>query len=126
MFDKLRVGTKAKSAQKFTPVHPDPEVGRKHGISLFLYGKHSIEYRNAVAATLRKSQQQELNAEEAVEQSADLIVSCCSGWEGVTDGPDDKAVPYDAEKLRAILLDDDYRWMRLQAEQFMRTDVNFF
>lgn len=125
MFDKLRVGKSAKEAQKFTPVHPDIDIGRKHGISLMLHGKHSIEYRNAISSYLRRTSKRELTIDEQLEQSAKLIVKCCEGWEGVTT-KEGKPEPYSAKKLMEILMDDDFRWMRLQAEQFQALDDNFF
>lgn len=125
MFDKLKIGSKAKAAQKFTPIHPDLAIGKSHGISLFLHGKHSQEYRNAIAATLRRSKRRDLTMDESIEESAKVIIACCDGWEGVS-GEDKKPAKYEAAKLKVILEDDDYRWMRLQAEQFMAQDDNFF
>lgn len=125
MFNKLKIGSKAKASKKFTPIHPDPAIGKSHGISLSLHGKHSEEYRNAIAATLRRSKRRELTIDESIEESVKVIVACCDGWDGVTDG-DNKPIKYDAAKLSEHLNDDDYRWMRLQAEQFMAQDDNFF
>jgi hypothetical protein len=124
MFAKLKIGSAAKAANKFTPIHPDPAIGKSHGISLNLHGKHSEEYRNAIASTLRRAKRRELTVDESIEESVKVIVACCTGWEGVTE--DDKAVKYDGKKLAEYLNDDDYRWMRLQAEQFMAQDDNFF
>lgn len=124
MFSKLKIGTAAKSAKKFTPIHPDPAIGKSHGISLQLHGKHSEEYRNAIAATLRRAKRRDLTVEESIEESVKVIVSCCDGWDGITD--DSKPVKYTNDKLTSYLLDDDYRWLRLQAEQFMAQDDNFF
>jgi hypothetical protein len=35
-------------------------------------------------------------------------------------------VKFDKDKLTSYLIDDDFRWMRLQAETFMQADDNFF
>ena len=126
MFNKLRIGSQAKSAKKFTPIHPNPEIGKSHGISLLLHGKHSEEYRNAIAAMLRRSKRRELTTDESIEESAKLIVNCCEGWEGVTEDDSDKLKKFNREELMTLLQEDDFRWMRLQAEQFMNTDDNFF
>ncbi len=125
MFDKLRIGKSAKQAKKFTPIHPDISIGKKHGISLMLHGKHSIEYRNAIAGYVRRTSKRELSIDEQLEQSVKLIVSCCTGWEGVTD-KSGKLDPYSSDKLFNILIDDDFRWMRIQAELFQTLDDNFF
>jgi len=125
MFDKLKIGSSAKASQKFTPIHPNPDIGKSHGISLLLHGKHSEEYRNAIAGTIRRSKRRELTIDESIEESVRVIVSCCTGWEGITDD-DGKTVKYDGKKLSDILINDDYRWLRLQAEQFMAQDDNFF
>ena len=114
MFNKLRIGENAKSATKFTPVHPDPVIGTKHGISLMLHGKHSEEYRNAIAAMLRRSK------EDSIKESATLIGACCESY----DGADEKK--FDRKALIETLQHDDYRWLRLQAEKFMQEDSNFF
>ena len=125
MFDTLRIGQKAKESKKFTPVHPDDEIGTKHGVSLMLCGKHSTEYRNAIAKMIKRSKGKTLGTEESIRESARLIVDCCDGWEGVTDDAG-KPAKFDKDKLTAILLDDDFRWMRLQAEAFQQADDNFF
>lgn len=124
MFEQLRIGESAKSAKKFTPVHPNSAIGKKHGISLMLHGKHSEEYRNAIASMIRRSKDSEQSVDDSIEESAKLIVACCGGWEGVTEGS--KAVKFSREKLLDILKDDDFRWMRLQAEKFMAQDSHFF
>lgn len=124
MFDKLRIGDSAKESKPFTPVHPNEEIGKKHGISINLYGKHSEKYRNAVATTLRRAKKNP-TTDEMVEQSARLIATCADGWEGVTDD-DGKPRKFDRKVLHEMLLDDDFRWLRLQAEQFMQNDDNFF
>jgi hypothetical protein len=125
MFDTLRIGQKAKESKKFTPVHPDDEIGTSHGISLMLCGKHSTEYRNTIAKMIKRTKGKTLNTDESIRESARLIVDCCDDWKGVTDEAG-KAVKYDKDKLTAYLIDDDFRWMRLQAETFMQTDDNFF
>lgn len=126
MFDKLRIGDTAKEAKPFTPVHPDPSIGKKHGITIMLHGKHSEVYRNSIAAAIRKGNKGgSKSAEEMVEESARHITACASGWQGVTDA-EGKAKKFDRKKLFEILCDDDFRWMRLQAEQFMQQDDNFF
>lgn len=126
MFNNLRIGDKAKRAVSFTPTHPDPAIGRKHGITLSLHGKHSEQYRNAIADMLRRTKKnKDLSTDEAVEESAKLIASCAAGWEGVT-GDDGKAKKFNQAELLEILKDDDFRWLRLQCEAFMAADDNFF
>lgn len=120
MFNKLRIGENAKSAQKFTPVHPNPEIGKNHGITLMLHGKHSEEYRNAIAAMLRRSKKGEQSMEDSIKESAMLIGACCESYEGA----DEKK--FDRKALIETLQEDDYRWLRLQAEKFMQEDSNFF
>ena len=128
MFDKLRIGDSAKSAKTFTPIHPDPTIGKKHGISLQLHGKHSVLYRNAIAAMTRRRKNRDITIDEAVDESVKLIVACCDGWEGVTEekGKVTEIVKFNRDKLTKVLSDDDFRWMRLQAETFMLQDDNFF
>lgn len=128
MFDKLRIGSSAKEAKRFTPTHPNREIGKTHGISLLLHGKHSEQYANATAAMLRKrARQGSFTTEEAIEESAKLIVACCDGWEGVTEAADDtKARKYNRKQLSEMLVENDFKWMRLQAEQFMQDDDAFF
>ena len=126
MFNKLKIGLKAKAANKFTPIHPDPMIGKKHGISLSLHGKHSEEYRNAIAGTIRRSKKRELTLEESIEESAKMVAMCCDDWEGVTDEKDGTTVPFDRKKLLEMLNEEDFRWLRLQAENFMAQDDNFF
>lgn len=125
MFDSLRIGDSAKSAKKFTPIHPNEDIGTSHGISLLLHGKHSEEYRNAIAKMIRRTKKKEQSVEESIKESVKLIVACCDGWEGVNDSAGKKE-KYDADKLTALMLDDDFRWLRLQAESFMQLDDNFF
>lgn len=132
MFDNLRIGKSAKTSKPFTPEHPNPAIGKTHGISLMLHGKHSEEYRNAMAAILRRGKDRKdegMSAEEAVKvstnESAELIAACCDGWEGVTDA-DKKLKPFNRGELREMLADDDFRWLRLQAEKFIISDTNFF
>lgn len=124
MFESLKIGNKAKASNKFTPVHPDPAIGKTHGISLSLHGKHSEEYRNALAAYIRKTKRGNLTNDEQSEETSRLIVACCDGWEGVTE--EGKDVKFDRKKLFEILCDEDYRWMRAQADTFMAQDDNFF
>lgn len=128
MLDKLRIGAKAKATQPFTPEHPDPAIGTSHGITLHLYGKHSLEYRNAVAENSRKAAARTRPAtiDEAVEASAELVVACCGGWDGVTDAESGKTEKYSPKKLTEILKDDDFRWLRLAAERFIMDEKNFF
>ena len=120
MFDKIRIGDSAKQAKKFIPIHPDPKIGSKHGISLMLHGKHSEQYRNAIAAMLRRSKKGEMSVESSMDESAKLIAACCESY----DGADSKK--FDRSALEETLKDDDYRWFRLQAEAFMQQDDNFF
>ena len=120
MFNKLRIGENAKQANKFVPVHPNPEIGRTHGISLSLHGKHSEEYRNAIAAMLRRQKKGEQSMEDSIKESAMLIGACCDNYEGA----DEKK--FDRKALIETLQEDDYRWLRLQAEKFMQEDSNFF
>lgn len=122
MFNELRIGSKAKEAQEFIPTHPNPSIGKNHGVKLYLHGKHSEVYRNAVADMLRQTKGKEQNAEDIARASAELIAKCCTGY--VT--PDDKKPEYDREKLVETLADEDYRWLRLDAERFMNNDGNFF
>ena len=127
MFDQLRIGSEAKKAQKFTPIHPNPEIGKKHGISLLLHGKHSELYRNATADMMRRSRKGGRTTDGAIEESATLIVTCCAGWKGVTEKDDPKKEKkFNRRELHAMLIDDDFRWLRLQAEQFMQDDDPFF
>lgn len=125
MFDKLRIGSDAKAAKDFTPNHPNAVIGKTHGISLSLHGKHSEQYRNATAALLRRAKRGTLTPDEAVEESAKLIVACCDGWVGVTDA-ENKEKKFNRKDLFEMLINDDFRWLRLQAEQFMQEDDNFF
>lgn len=120
MFNTLRIGENAKQANKFVPVHPNPEIGKKHGISLMLHGKHSEEYRNAIAAMLRRQSKSEQSLEDGVRESATLIGACCESY----DGADEKK--FDRKALIETLQEDDYRWLRLQAEKFIQEDSNFF
>jgi hypothetical protein len=120
MFNKLRIGDNAKQAKKFVPTHPNPEIGNKHGISLSLHGKHSEEYRNAIADMLRRSKDNEDDIDKAMIESAKLIAACCEGYEG---GDTKK---FDRKALEETLQDDDYRWLRLQCERFIQQDSNFF
>jgi hypothetical protein len=120
MFNSLRIGDKAKAANKFTPVHPDRAIGKTHGISLMLHGKHSPEYRNAIADMLRRSKKGDQSFEDTVEESAKLIGACCESYEG---GDDKK---FDRKALIETIKHEDYRWLRLQAEKFMQDDTNFF
>ena len=46
-------------------------------------------------------------------------------WVGVTDA-DGKSKKFNRKELQEMLIDDDFRWLRLQAEQFMADDDNFF
>lgn len=125
MFDNLRIGSDAKSTKEFTPVHPNPAIGKKHGISLSLHGKHSEQYLNGTTSLLRKAKRGGMTAEESIAESAKFIVSCCEGWSGVTD-KEGKPEKYNRKKLHDMLLENDFRWLRLQAEQFMGDDDNFF
>lgn len=123
MFEELAIGKSAKLAKKFTPVHPDPKIGKKHGVSLMLYGKHSSEYQNAIAATIRARQDGEMTLDEGIEQAAKLIVACCAGWANTKA---ESEIKYDPEKLLEILVSSDYKWMRLQADRFIQQDDNYF
>ena len=125
MFEQLRIGESAKQAQKFVPNHPNPDIGTKHGIALYLHGKHSEVYRNAIADILRRSKGKERTTEEAIADSVELIVQCCTDFEGAADEKG-KPVKFDRDKLRETLLQDDYRWMRVQADNFMQQDEHFF
>ncbi len=122
MFNKLRIGDNAKLAKKFVPTHPNPAIGNKHGISLLLHGKHSEEYRNAIADMLRRSKakDEDNDINDAIVESAKLIAACCESYEG---GDTEK---FDRKALEETLQDDDYRWLRLQAERFIQQDSNFF
>ena len=128
MFDQLRIGSDAKEAKSFTPTHPNRSIGKTHGISLQLHGKHSEQYANATAAMLRKrARQGSFTTEEAIEESAKLIVACCEGWAGVTEKADPKKEKkFNRKELSEMLVDNDFKWLRLQAEQFMQDDDNFF
>ena len=125
MFDKLRIGSDAKDAKKFTPLHPNPKIGKTHGISLFLHGKYSEQYLEGTAAMLRRAKRTALTTEESIQESAKLITACAESWEGVTDA-DGKTKKFNKAELQTMLADDDFRWLRLQAEQFMSDDDNFF
>lgn len=126
MLDNLRIGSEAKKAKEFTPCHPNPKIGKDHGISLMLHGKHSELYRNAIAEFARKTSTGEtLSLKEAIKANVTLIVSCCAGWIGVT-GDDNKPDKYTPQKLTTTLLDDDFAWLRVEAEKFIRSDVNYF
>lgn len=126
MFDKLRIGTSAKTAQKFTPVHPNPDIGDTHGISLMIHGKHSDVYRNSMADILRSLKKgEEPTTDQLIDQSAKVVADCCEGWHGVTDN-DNKFKKFDRDELYKMLKDTDFTWLRIQAEQFMREDKNFF
>ena len=125
MFDNLRIGSDAKSTKEFIPVHPNPAIGKKHGISLSLHGKYSEQYLNGTAAMLRRAKRSGLTTEESIAESAKLIVACCENWAGVTDA-DGKDKKFNRKELLEMLTDDDFRWLRLQAEQFMSDDDNFF
>lgn len=125
MFEKLKIGESFKETRKFTPIHPNPDIGKKHGISLFLYGKHSEQYRNATAVTMRKNKAN-MSLDERVEVSAQQIIACCTGWEGVTEKDEKTEQTYNRGMLLKILTDDDFRWFRLQAEMFQLEDDNYF
>lgn len=122
MFDSLRIGSKAKEAQKYVPVHPNPAIGDKHGVHLLLHGKYSEVYRNAMADMLRRTKGKEQSPEEIARESAIFIADCCAGY--VT--PDDKKPEFSREKLIETLEQEDYRWLRLGAEKFMTSDTPFF
>ena len=79
MFDQLRIGSDAKDAKEFTPVHPNPAIGKNHGISLLLHGKYSQQYLNGTAAMLRRAKRTAMTTEESIQESAKLIVTCCDG-----------------------------------------------
>ena len=74
---------------------------------------------------LRRAKRAGLTTEESIAESAKLIVACCEGWAGVTDA-DGKDKKFNRKELLDMLTDDDFRWLRLQAEQFMSDDDNFF
>lgn len=123
MFEALKIGDTAKQPQKFVPTHPNPAIGDKHGIALYLHGKHSEEYRNAIAAMLRRQRDKEgeQTPEDAIEESVQLISACCASYD-----IDGKPAKFDRDKLMDTLRSDDYRWLRLQAERFMQQDNNYF
>lgn len=123
MFESLKIGDSAKQAQRFVPVHPNPAIGDKHGVALFLHGKHSEVYRNAISDILRRAKDSERTPEQAIEESVELIVTCCTDYEGATGS---KSKGFDREELRKTLLQDDYRWLRLACERFMQQDENYF
>lgn len=123
MFEVLKIGESAKKPQKFVPKHPNPEIGDKHGIALYLHGKHSEEYRNAIAAMLRRQREKEgeQSPDEAINESVELITACCAGYD-----IGGKPADFDREKLAETLRADDYRWLRIQAERFMQQDDHYF
>lgn len=122
---KLEIGEDAKSAQKFVPEHPNPAIGTSHGVALFLHGKHSTQYRDAVAATMRRQKKGELSLDETIKESARFIATCCEDYEGAV-GEDGKPKKFNRKELVETLASEDYRWMRIACERFMAEDDNFF
>ncbi len=121
----LEIGDDAKAAQKFVPEHPNPAIGTSHGVALFLYGKHSPQYRDAVAATMRRQKKGELSLAETIDESAKFIASCCEDYEGAKD-ENGKKKKFNRRELADTLASEDYRWMRIACERFMAEDDNFF
>ena len=126
MLDKLRIGKSALAAQKFIPDHPDPAIGTSHGFHLYLYGKYSTICRDVVSDSLRsrQSRTREPSTLELINDSVDMIVACCKDWGGYEEG--DKVVKYSPDKLRELLLEDEFRWLRIGAEKFIMGDEHFF
>lgn len=125
MFD-LEIGEEAKAAQEFVPEHPNPKIGKSHGVSLFLHGRHSPQYRDAIASTMRRQKKKgELSLEETIAESAKFISKCCDDYKGAKD-KDGKPKKFDRKELAETLASEDYRWMRIACEQFMAEDDNFF
>ncbi len=125
MFKGLEIGKEAVKAQKFVPVHPNPAIGDKHENYLMLFGKYSTVYRDTVGEILRENADNEPDQNKRIEQSAKLIVACCAGWGGATDekGKPDRYTP---EKLTKMLLNDEFRWIRIQADSYMLSDGGYF
>lgn len=124
MFD-LEIGEDAKKAQRFVPEHPNPLIGTSHGVALFLHGKHSPQYRDAVAATMRRQKKGDLSLEDTITESARFIATCCEDYEGAKD-ENGKAKKFNRKELAETLASEDYRWMRVACERFMAEDDNFF
>lgn len=116
----LKLGTSAQTAQKFTPVHPDPAIGSDHKVSLMLYGKHSPQYRDAAAEMMRE-QKEDSTIEERAKASAKFVAACCATYVNAEGKRGD-----DKDELEKTLTPEDYRWMRVQADIFMARDNNFF
>ena len=116
----LEIGKAAQTAQMFTPTHPDPSIGTGHKVSFMLFGKHSPQYRDAVAALMREQKEDETQ-EDRAKASAKFVATCCLSY---TDAKGVKST--DMAELEKTLGSEDYRWMRVQADNFMSRDNSFF
>tara|TARA_Y100000310_G_scaffold3912_1_gene4798 strand:+ start:1040 stop:1417 length:378 start_codon:yes stop_codon:yes gene_type:complete len=125
MFKNLEIGASAEEAQKFTPRHPNPEIGKEHGFSLMLYGVHSAQYEKAVAAMIKQSRKDEDDdLDAAVKRSAKVIVACCNGW--VNESKDAENEKYTPQKLQEMLVKHEFKWLRLECDKFISNGDNFF
>lgn len=136
IFD-LDLNSAAEDGAAMTVVHPTTgedltyvsSNGETRPIRIFLKGNDSAAFRNRMDFHMRKNgrnDRKQMSLAEMQDQSADLLASVTTGWEGVTWNIDGVKADLECTRENAKMLYKERPWLRKQVDEFVAEPENFF